>query len=453
MPNVFPKLSTLLALGLSCLIFTACTSSSSIPLAGPGGAPENPGEQGGDAKPTPTPTPGTSPAPSPTPGQGQNPTPTPVAEKLARMYCMPGAVNGVPNIHTLTGNAVEDYNMANLDFYLEDGTKAAAVKFPVALKSDGREGTLLLKAKFDTDASTPWKIYKAKIDFLKERGTLELVSSYSDEPNALPYDRQYLDLPLKMVDANGSRGAFVYPNIKGSYIIETLEGKKTDTGVSAERNGNPKFIRDSWIVFDQVTSGFKITQKFYSLKSGKASSLPSPSDSGDYQLFGYVNTQGTFFWLEGRPGGTWKLKSSGGSKSSTLATLPGDAKKIRLPAVFFEDQGQVRFAYLEENITTDNKGLFFAETGVLHVLAVSSSLKVTESKKAEYSDRIKLMIKNADRKLLRSLFFEPVSGNLYASVVGEAGLASYDLDKDRWSVHGTSDACLYPNSGIEETHE
>ena len=441
-------LKTLL-IGLSAFVFVACTSSSSVPLQGPATAPTNPGESGGEAKPTPAPSATPKPGePTPTPA----PTPAPVANLYPRIYCTTVGVSA-QSISSMPGSASEDFIPSSIDFLLEDGTKANYIKFPVALKSDLRDGTAILKAGFE-NSSDPQKIYKAKIDFVTGHAVIKLLSSYSNEPNGYPYIPQNLGLPLSVLAANDSKTAIVYPNDRGNYILESLtSGTKSLTSISAEFHANPRFIRDAWLVFDQQVSNYKVTQKFYSVKSGKTSSL-SPSE--DYQLAGYVSTNGTKFWIEGRPRSGWKLKTDGSSKSSTIMMLPGSGNDILIPAVFFEKDGKVHLAYLEEKIIPDQKGILYVKTGVLHILEISSSLKVSESKTVEYSDRIKQLIarpRTSTMELLRGLMYEPIEGKVYASNFSAGGLVSYNLDKKSWGIHATREYCYYPSMGIEESYE
>jgi hypothetical protein len=446
--------SSLISLLLSVALFVACTSSSSVPLQGPSNPPgKNPGEQGGEAQPTPTP----SPNPSPTPGKEPSPTPPPASQKVARVYCT-GNPSGNSSLHMLPANASENFYINEVRLFTADGTKAEDLKNPTPLTSDGIESFLIVKAKMIAKQNEPWKIYKAHVDILKKDGTLELLSTSAEEANQYAYDQ--LKLVANTLGANGSRNAYVYPNSKGGYVLEDMSGGKSVLPFTAESSSNPQFSGNSWIAFDQEARNYSIVQKFYSVKSGKTVSIPSASESRDYQLSGFVSSKGTFFWIEGRPSNGWKLKSSSSGSAVTVASLAGSVKNIVLPAVIFERNGQVNLAYLEEDIAFDTRAKPFVKTGLLHVLTLSSSLKVLDNKSIEYSEDLKNMIlKNiGDQqapKLLRSLFFEPLSGQLYTSVVAMGGLASYNLEEGSWALHGSNDfnGCLNPAWGVEVPRE
>jgi hypothetical protein len=445
----------ILVSGLFMISFSGCTSSSSVPLAPatpPPAAPGQPGEQ----KPDPSPTPGDGTQPTPGPGQPTpTPTPAPVKTTAARIFCMPNAGDSAyPQIASLRGDAVENYKGFNISFQLKDGTKAAGVRYPVALQSDRRQSTALVEATFSGD-DTHYKIYKSVINLSSGLGTLELISSNTTVPNKFPYISDNLDIPMKFMDANQSKTAFVYPNDRGTFVLASDKGGKTSLPFSSDHYANPKFSGDAYIAFDQQISGYKIAQKFYAVKSGKTVSVGSASDSRDYQLFGFASSQGGYFWFEGRPGNGWKIKASRGSGATTVATLSGSASDIKLPGVIFERHGQVYAAYLEEQIGTNKQGGFEAKIGRMHIIKISSSFKVLDSKTVEYSDRMKRMLVPGthDPVILGDLFFEPISGQLFASIPRKGGLASYDLDNETWNLHAILDTCLNPSWGIEETYE
>jgi hypothetical protein len=443
--------SAFLSLALSLLFFAACTSSSSVPLSDPAPPPTNPGEHGGEAKPSPT--------PSPTPDQGQNPgepgkpgePPKVVTEKFTRVYCsasfddstvaISGRVDGAPN-----------YKMANINFVAENGQQASKIKAPVGLHSDGRDGKMILKAQFG-DHNAPWKLYMADVDFLKQQGTLKPLSSSTTEPFPFHYANGNLNLPLKVAAANIGGNTFVYPDDKGTYVLQKSDGSKTVLPIGSGTYGNPKFSRDSWVAFDQV--GSTISQRFYSIKSGKITAVASASSGSDYQLFGFVSSQGNFYWVEGRPGKDWKLRTSNGNKSTTLGTLPGVSKDINIPMEIYEDGGQVKVAYTEEKIEADPTGKMIVKKGILRILTVSSSGKLSD-KNYEYPERIKAMVNPSNipsaYRLLTGPFYDPLTKQVYMTATTQ-GLTSFDPANDSWDVHGTGDTCVYPTLSTEEIYE
>ncbi len=438
----FTRISGFIAHGLMILFFAACTSSTSVPLnAPPPPAHDAPGEQ--TEKPSPTPVPPNEPSPSPDPG---------TQEKVARIYCLDQSSRN-SMLNTLRADVVESYPMPGIRFFSSNGVRALDVKAPVPLLSNGRDSSLLVKAQLGSMTS-PWAFYKADVDLLKQDGVLEILSKYSDEPNQFIYNQ--LKLPIKMADANLSRNAIVYPDDKGTYIVQNLPAKgKVALPFSARTSSNPRFVRDTWIVLDQGTQSGTLTQKFYSLKSGKTTSLPSPGRSRHHQLFGYVTPQGTFFWLEGLPGESWKLKALNNGRTTEIASLQGNINDLHLPFGVFEKDQTVYIAYVEENISISDRGQFYVKTGLLHLMKISSELKVSAHKKVEYAAALSSMVEiNKTQQqapiLLRSLFFEPLSNQLYASIVVQGGLTSYNLTDDTWSIHASLyPGCLTPGWGVE----
>ncbi|RYZ81165.1 MAG: hypothetical protein EOP06_24000, partial [Proteobacteria bacterium] len=391
---------------------------------------QNPGEQGGDARPTPT--------PSPTPGSGQpgnpgngkpgdpgagnpKPTPAPVKERVARIYCADSPQSTfMPT--TMRADVVPNYVAPGLRFFTPEGKRAAQVKNLVPLRSDGLDSYSIIRAI--VNVGEPFLIYKAKSDLLKQDGSIELLSSFSDEPNKFAY--QLLDPSIQpayisLIGANQSRTAFVYPNRSGSYVIQSFgSSSSTEIKISARNSSNPRFVRDEWIAFDQA-SGSVLTQKFYNVKTKSVVSLPSPSSSRNYQLYGFVSESGNLYWVEGPAGGPWKLKSYNKSRTVDFGQVPGVQADINLPFAIYEDGGSVRVGYVEEGIVLDEKGNYFAKSAALRVLTVSNSAsgKFSDTKAIDYSETMKstITLPKPGKTILNFLFFEPLSKRLYASYI------------------------------------
>lgn len=445
----FTRISCFMTQGFFVLFLTACTSPTSVPLNPP--APPGPEAPTSPDEPPEKPIP-----PSPPPVPPPSTQPSPAQEKVARIYCLDQPSRN-SMLNTLRSDVVEGYPMPGIRFFSAKGERALDIKAPIPLTSDGRDSSLLVKAQVGS-MSAPWAFYLANVDLLKQDGVLDLLSKYSDEPNQFAYNQ--LNLPIKMADANLSRNAIVYPDNIGNYVFQNSSTKdKSSLPFRATTSSNPRFIRDTWVVFDQSSQGESLTQKFYSLKSGKTTSLPSPARSRYHQLFGYVTPQGAFYWIEGHPGERWKLMVFSSGRTREIGSLTGDVNNLRLPFVIFEKDQTVYVAYIEENISINDRGQFYAKTGLLHLIKISADFKMANHKTVEYSEALKDMIEiNKTQQptpvLLRSLFFEPQSSQLYASIVVQGGLASYNLTDSTWSIHASIfSGCLTPGWGLENTNE
>ncbi len=390
------------------------------------------------------------------------PSPTPTKEKIARIICESQPKDAM-TFNTLRSDVVSSYVMPSLTFYVNNQS-VLRVKSPVPLQSDGEQAFLVLRAQEDN--FTPWKIYKTNADLLTSRGDLQVISNYQGLNQKADYAYQAVKLENRLLTANVKRTAYVYPNDTGTYIWESLKGTKFAVPFTADNAFSPSFTGgDDYLRFDQTAvGGITLIQKFYNFDSQKTLSLPMPDDSKDFQLFGYINTaKSAVFWAEGRPDGVWKLRSmslNSLGKASTLGILPGNARNIILPMVITESQGDLLVAYGEEELAQDQSNQLYLKTSVLHLVKASSELvKLTDIKTIEYPEEIKNTAKTQatlPQGVLRSLFFEPISGKLYASIVSQGGLASFDFEKNTWETHAMVAnifGCLNPEWGIETTHE
>ncbi|MGZ3747021.1 MAG: hypothetical protein ACXWRE_06630 [Pseudobdellovibrionaceae bacterium] len=403
------------------------------------------------------------PATGPTPERPTQPLPpSHSVKKIARIICESQAKDGM-TFNTLRGDVVSGYMMPSLTLFVNNQS-VLRVKSPVPLRSNGEQAFLILRAQEDN--FTPWKIYKTKADLLTSRGVLQIISNYPGFTQNAEYAYQNLKLENRLLAANGKRTAYVYPNDAGNYVWESLKGSHLTLPFSADNAFSPSFIgEDDVLRFDQVTeSGLTLTQKFYNFKTRKILSLPAALDSQDFQLFGYINSAKTsLFWIEGRPDGFWRLRSmalSSSGESITLGVLPGNARNVILPIVLTESKGELLIAYAEEELAFDKHEQPYLKTSVLHLVKANARLgKLTNSKNIDYAEEIKSAPQAQpvlSQEILRGLFLEPLSGKLYASIVSQGGLASFDLKRNTWETHAmvaSIFSCLNPEWGIEISHE
>lgn len=461
MKNTTRALNFMLPILLMSLIVGCSNSNSSVSLRDGGTPPPStgngPSEKPGAPNPTPTPgdntpdNPGTQPTPAP--------TPTPAATRVARFICE-SELQNARSFNTIRGDAVSNYMMPSL-IPTVNGHSVNYAKSPVPLSSNGTTVTFLLRAQ--EDDFTPWKVYKATGNLLSSSANLQVLSSYQGVPPKGGYAYENLKLDRRILAANSKRSAYLYPTSSGTYTWESLKGSSFTVPFNADSAFNPTFIGgDDYLRFDQERNGGPtLTQKFYSFNSKKTISLPSPADSRDNQLFGYINAQKTtVFWVEGRPEGTWKVRAMGLSsgKSSTLGTLPGTSAAFRLPMVFVDYQGESLLAYNEEQVGADKNGNAVLKTAVIHLVKVSSKLmKITGDKTIPYSDELKTSASTPQalaEGILSGLLFEPISGDLYAPILTAGGLASFGLESNTWKTHGMVAkvyGCFNPEWGVEVT--
>jgi hypothetical protein len=454
-------LSSFVILILSTSFLVSCSDSNPVNLR-----EEKPPVAEGPGQTKPEPTPGTSPAPEnpgddsgtlPTPPPAVSPTPTAPAGKVARIFCE-ATHEDSRSFYTLRSNVGSTFTMPSIVSYV-DGHPAIRTKSPLPLQSNGAEVSGVLRAQ--EDFMSPWKIYRTSVDLVNARANLQLISNFADTSKKAQAAYDALKLENTFLAANHKRTAYFYPNSSGTYVWESLSGRNFTLPFSAESSFSPEFVgNDDYLRFDQAAANSQtLTQKFYSFDNKKTVSLPSPLESKDSQLFGYINSAKTaIFWVEGRPEGTWKLRSVGlaaGSKSVTLATLAGTPKSLVLPMVFFEQHGNVQLAYSEEESAQDRNGQVYFKTAALHLVKVNTG-KVLGNQSFAYSDELKALMttpQDYNHGLLRSLFMEPVTGKLFASIIPKGGLVSFDPDTNTWETHGMLGrlySCLNPHWGIEE---
>jgi hypothetical protein len=447
---------------LSASGMVGCSNSNnSVPLrdntAAPAPGQQNkPGEKPG--APTPTPTPGNPPTPIDEPKP--TPTPTLVASRVARFICET-QLSPSRSFNTLRGDSVNNFTMPSLVPAI-NGLKVNYVKSAVPLQSNGN--TVFFVMRGQEDAFTPWKIYKATGNLLNSSASIQVLSNYEGIAPKGGYAFENLKMDRRILGANVKRSAYVYPNDSGVYVWESLKGSNFAIPFNANESFNPTFVGgDDYVRFDQENGGV-LTQKFYQFDNKKTLSLPSPADSRDHQLFGYVNAaKTTIFWVEGRPDGQWKLRMAplnALSKGTTLGTLPGIASSVRLPMAFLDFQGDTTLAYNEEVTDMDRNGLPTLKTAVIHLVKASAKqAQITSSKSVPYSDEIKSMAQNSTvlgGGILAGVFLEPISGQLYATNLAGGGLASFDPRSNTWSAHGmvsSSWGCYNPEWGVEVTNE
>lgn len=462
-------MKTLISLLLSASLLTACSESSkSVNLrdAAPAPAPSTgnkPTEKPGTPTPTPTPEetapdqPGEESPTSPSP----TPTPAPIAVRAARFICET-QLNNSRSFNTLRADSVSNFMMPSLVPSM-NGIKVNYVKSAVPLTSDGSIVFFILRAQ--EDGFTPWKIYKATGNLLSTTANMEVLSNYQGIPPKGGYAYENLKMDRRILGANIKRSAYVYPADNGTYFWESLKGTKFSVPFNADSSFNPTFVGgDDYLRFDQETSDRVLTQKFYHFDTKKTLSLPSPVDSKDNQLFGYVNAaKNTLYWVEGRPEGTWKVRAislNTPAKGMTLGTLSGTASAIRLPMVFVEHKGESLLAYNEELMGTDRSGLPILKNASIQLVNLSAKqAKITAVKSVPYSDEIKGTARHAavlNGGILAGLFLEPISGRLYSTNLAGGGLASFDLNENTWSTHGMVGSvfgCFSPEWGIEVINE
>lgn len=407
-------------------------------------APEEPGDDGNVVPPAP------------------NPTPTPIKDvsRVARIMCETDR-NGADRFNTLRADVVSTYIMPSLIPYL-NGRNVAIVRSPVPLQSDGKQAIVIMHAQ--ADQFSPWKIYKSTANLLTQKADLQLLSNFegpSKDNQQFPYLWPYTALKMEpqFLTANFKRTAYVYPNDSGTYIWESLKGSRIVLPMNASNSLSPFFVGgDDYVRFDQLSpNGDALTQKFYHFDTKTTLSLPPPMDPQDSQLFGYVNAAKTaLFWVEGRPDGTWKIRTLGlkaGSKAVILGAIPGNPKSIVLPMTFL-DQGETVLAYTEEDRVLDNRGQALFKTASLHLVKASAAqLRILSTQSIPYAEDFMMFARptNSDG-VLRHLFLEPISGKLYASNIPKGGLISFDLKSKSWGVHAMYEnafGCLNPQWGLE----
>lgn len=469
MKNTASALNTaVLTLLFSASLFVGCSDGNkSVSLRNASPAPGNntPGEKPGSPAPTPTPaeptpgTPGEEPTPAPTA------TPQPAPSRVARFICE-GETNNSRSFNTLNSEAVSNYQMPSLVPYIS-GQPLKYSKSPVPLQSNGEVVTFIMRGQ--EDDFTPWKIYKATGNILDSRANLQVLSSFAGTPPKGGFAYENLKLGREILSANLKRTAYLYPTADGTYTWESLAtGKNFSVPFNANTSFNPTFIGgdDSpYLRFDQERDGLGVlTQKFYHFDSKKIISLPAPADGRDSQLFGHVNgSQTTLYWVEGRPNGVWKIRAlnlNSPSTAFTVGTVPGNPAAIRLPMTFIDTPSTTLLAYAEEEVGVDKSGRSFFQTAALHLVSASAKLvKITADTTVPYSDELKNTALNAaamNGGILGGVFFEPISGRLFSTVLSAGGLASYNLNSRTWRTHGMiarTFGCFNPQWGVEVTHE
>lgn len=465
MKNAGALSSTLLSVLLFASFMVGCSDSNksvqlrdSAPAPAPG-SENNPGEK-----------PGTEPAPAPTPeAPGEEPIPGPIpgepglgSNRVARFICETQKVES-RSFNTMRGDAISNFQMPSIVPYF-NGKPFTWVKSAIPLQSNGN--TVFFVMRGQMDPFSPWKIYKATGRLLDSAANVEVLSNYPGLPSKGGYAYENLNMGRDVLSANVKRTAYLYPANDGTYTWENLKGSKLTVPFKANRSFNPTFIgSDDYLRFDQEgSSSGAITQKFYHFDSKKTISLPSPAESRDSQVFGYIDvSKKNLFWVEGRPESSWKVRMSSlsnPSKGVTIGTLPGEASAIRLPMTFMDRGGETILAYAEELRGTDQTGRVFLKSAAIHLVKVSATqAKITSEKAISYSDEIKnsaAMEAVVRSGILAGLFLEPLSGRLYAINLPNGGLVSFDLNGNFWRVHGgvsISYGCYNPQWGVEVTNE
>lgn len=461
------KKMTVFLLLLTCLL-TSCSGPKTVALR----ETEPPPAKDQTTPTKPSPSPGTSPSPQ-EPGSGGNgslPNPTPNPDqpplpntgKVARIFCESQPVDA-RSFNTLRADVYSNFITPSVTSYV-NGKPVTYVKSPQPLQSDGATALLILRAQEDFFSS--WGIYKSSVDLYHSQAELQKISGFSKPAKNAQFIYNQLKLENRILTANLKRTAYVYPNDKGAYVWENLKGSRFVLPFSAESSFSPQFVGDdAYLRFDNLTSGDRgLTQKFYHFDSKKTWSLPSPADRNDSQLFGHVNaSKTTIYWIEGRPGSSWKLRSIGiksGAKALTLATLPGNPQSLVLPVEMLSFKDETLVASLEEEVALNSHAQMYFKTASLHLLKVDSKKsQMISAKTTPYSEELTRMVKmETDFKqgLLRNLFYEPISGKLYASNIPKGGLVSFDFNKNSWSTHGMVGnvfGCLNPQWGLEVLDE
>jgi len=463
MKNARVRSSTLLSILLFASFVVGCSDSNKnvqlrdgtqTPAPGSG---NNPGEK-----------PGTSPTPVPpqgpgTPGEEPIPVaPTPVSDRVARFICETQSADS-RSFNTMRGDAISNFQMPSIVPYF-NGMPFTWVKSAVPLKSDGNTVFFIMRGQMDQFSE--WKIYKATGRLLDSAASVQVLSNYPGVPNKGGYAYENMNLNRDVLGANVKRDSYVYPANDGTYTWENVKGSKLTLPFNANRSFNPTYIGgDDYLRFDQEGSDSGvITQKLFSFPNKKTISLPSPAQSRDSQVFAYIDAaKKNIFWVEGRPDGSWKVRTaslSNPGKGVTLGALPGDAASIRLPMTFLERGGETILAYGEEVRGTDQYGRITLKNASVHLVKVSTSqAKILSDKTVPYSDEIKngaLMEAVIRTGILGGFFVEPLSGRLYAINLPNGGLVSFDLNGNVWRVHGgvsISYGCYNPQWGIEVTNE
>jgi len=458
--------SVLLPLLLSASLVVGCAENDkSVSLRDTTTAPGNdniPGEKPSTPVTKPTPAEDILPGPITTPTP--KPIPTPArASRVARFICE-GETKNARSFNTLSGDAISTYQMPSLVPYI-NGKPIMYSKAAVPLQSNGEVVNFIMRGQEDAFAS--WKIYKATGNILSSRANLQILSNYPGFPPKGGYAYENLKIGRDVLGANVKRTAYLYPANDGTYTWRSLATDNSFTvPFNASNSFNPTFIGgDDYLRFDQERAGLGVlTQKLFHFDSKRIISLPAPADSRDSQLFSHVNgSKTTVFWIEGRPNEVWKIRamslSSPGS-GKTVGTLPGNPAAIRLPMTFIDTPSSTLLAYVEEEVGVDRAGRAVLMTSALHLISASAKqAAITNTSVASYPEALKNTALEAAAMyggILGGVFYEPISGRLYSSILSAGGLASYDFNTNTWRTHSMiarTFGCFNPQWGIEVTHE